>query len=93
LGNFNSKIKLYRTYHSGGRISLLAFGGIEAYKEVRLPGVLQRIGNCLFFISLLYLKANQKTQIITAIALLLGYWALMTLIPVPELAKQTLKRH
>jgi predicted acyltransferase len=68
----------------------LAFGGIEAYKEVRLPGVLQRIG--VVYFSYLYYAKQIKTQIITVIALLLG-WALMTLIPVPGIVKQTLKRH
>ncbi|SEA76107.1 Predicted acyltransferase [Flavobacterium gillisiae] len=92
LGNFNSKIKLYLALTIFAAYLFLAFGGIEAYKEVRLPGVLQRIGIVYFFISLLYLKTNQKTQIITAIALLLGYWMLMTLIPVPGIGEANLEK-
>jgi predicted acyltransferase len=92
LGNFNSKIKLYLALTILAVYLFLAFGGIEAYKEVRLPGVLQRIGIVYFFISILYLKSNQKAQIITAIALLLGYWALMTLVPVPGVGEANLQK-
>jgi predicted acyltransferase len=92
LGNFNSKIKLYLALTILAVYLFLAFGGIEAYNEVRLPGVLQRIGIVYFFISILYLKTNQKTQIITAIALLLGYWALMTLVPVPGIGDANLEK-
>jgi predicted acyltransferase len=92
LGNFNSKIKLYLAIAILAAYLFLAFGGIEAYKEVRLPGVLQRIGIVYFFISILYLKSNQKTQILTAIALLLGYWALMTLVPVPDIGEANFEK-
>jgi predicted acyltransferase len=92
LGNFTSKIKLSLALTILALYLFLAFGGMEAYKEVRLPGVLQRIGIVYFFISLLYLKTNQKTQIITAIALLLGYWALMTLVPVPGIGEANLEK-
>jgi predicted acyltransferase len=91
LGNFNSKIKLYLGLTILAAFLFLAFGGIESYKEVRLPGVLQRIGIVYFFISILYLKTNQKIQIITAIALLLGYWAMMTLVPVPGIGEANLE--
>lgn len=92
LGNFDSKIKLYLALTILAVYLFLAFGGIEAYNEVRLPGVLQRIGIVYFFISILYLKTNQKTKIITAIALLLGYWALMTLVPVPGIGEANLEK-
>ncbi|MDR3625241.1 MAG: DUF5009 domain-containing protein [Ignavibacteriaceae bacterium] len=49
----------------------------------RIPGVLQRIAVCYFIASLIFLKANTKTISYTAGALLLIYWGLMTLIPVP----------
>lgn len=83
LGNFEQKIKLYLVLALFFIFMFLAFSGIEAYQEVRLPGVLQRIGLVYFFASLVYLKTNIKGQILTVALLLLGYWAVMTLIPVP----------
>lgn len=83
LGNFEQKIKLYLVLALFFIFMFLAFSGIEGYREVRLPGVLQRIGIVYFFASLVYLKTEIKGQIITVALLLLGYWAAMTLIPVP----------
>lgn len=83
LGNFNLKIKTYLTLFVFVSLLLLAYSGIEAYQEVRIPGVLQRIGIVYFFVSLLYLKTSRKAQLLTAIALLLVYWGLMALVPVP----------
>ena len=50
---------------------------------LRLVGVLPRIGVVYIITSLIFLKANIKTQGIIGVLLLLGYWAVMTLIPVP----------
>jgi len=50
---------------------------------VRIMGVLQRIAVCYLCAALIFLHTNWKQQAIIAAALLLLYWALMTLIPVP----------
>jgi len=50
---------------------------------LRIPGVLQRIAVCYFFAALAYLFLPRRGRILTVAALLLGYWALMTLLPVP----------
>ena len=83
LGDFEQKIKFYLVSIVFLIFMFLAFSGIEAYQEVRLPGVLQRIGIVYFFTSLIYLKTKFNTQISIVAILLLGYWAIMTLIPVP----------
>lgn len=51
--------------------------------KLRIPGVLQRIGVVYFITSIIFLKANIKWQAIIGIFLLLLYWFLMTVIPVP----------
>jgi len=53
------------------------------FSTLRYPGVLQRIGLCYFFASMIILHTRQRGQIIWMIVLLLGYWPLMTLIPFP----------
>ena len=52
--------------------------------RMRVMGVLQRIALCYFFAALLTLKTGLRTRIAAVAGLLLGYWALMTLVPVPE---------
>jgi len=51
---------------------------------VRIMGVLQRIAVCYLIASLIFVRTNWKQQAIIAVALLLVYWALMTLINVPN---------
>ncbi len=83
MGNFTLKIKTYFAFIIFGVLLFLAYSGIEAFQDVRIPGVLQRIAIVYFFVSLLYLKTNQKTQLLIVAALLLLYWGLMALVPVP----------
>ena len=56
-------------------------------RTMRVMGVLQRIALCYFFAALLTLKTGLRTRIAAVAALLLGYWALMTLVPVPGYGK------
>ena len=53
------------------------------FGTMRIPGVLQRIAVCYLAVAVIYLHTNWKQQAGIAAVLLLGYWALMTLIPVP----------
>lgn len=53
------------------------------WPEMRWPGVLQRIGLCYFFAALLVMNTKWHTQAIVVAAILLLYWAALTLIPVP----------
>mgnify|MGYP003288910584 CR=1 FL=1 len=50
---------------------------------MRIPGVLQRIGVAYIAAALLTLRTSAKAQLLIVASLLLGYWALMTLVPVP----------
>jgi len=56
---------------------------IERLSTLRIPGVLQRISIVFLISSIIYLKTNWLSQIRIALVLLLGYYLLMTLIPVP----------
>nr|WP_315156604.1 DUF5009 domain-containing protein [uncultured Flavobacterium sp.] len=92
MGNFDAKLKTYLAVSIFIIYMILAYSGIETYQSVRLPGVLQRIGIVYFIASLLYLKTTQRTQLLTAIGILLGYWAIMTLIPAPGFEITNLER-
>ena len=49
----------------------------------RIPGVLQRIAIVYVAVAVLTERTSWRTQIIAAAAALGGYWAVMTLVPVP----------
>lgn len=92
MGSFSNRLKNILAFTILFLYLILAYGGFVDYQDVRLPGVLQRIAIVYFVVSLLYLKASRRTQIITGIVLLLGYWAIMTLVPVPGFGEANLER-
>ena len=51
--------------------------------HTRFPGVLQRIGVCYGLAALLFLFTTVRVQRLVLGGCLLGYWALITLVPVP----------
>lgn len=71
----------------------LAFGLIPKFDfaHVRIPGVLARIAVVYLIISLLYLKTSSKTRIWICGGLLVGYYLLMTLVPVPGVGYSNLE--
>ncbi len=50
---------------------------------IRIPGVLQRIAVCYLVASLVFLTFGRGAQLLIATIALFGYWAALTLIPVP----------
>ncbi len=57
---------------------------IHRVEHLRVLGVLQRIALAYFCGALLTLRTTWKQQIGILFVLLFGYWALMTLVPVPD---------
>lgn len=66
----------------------LAFSAFPYYPltritNMRFPGVLQRIGVAYILGAFLAWKTTPKQQCAIIVVILLGYWAVMTLVPVP----------
>jgi predicted acyltransferase len=51
--------------------------------DIRIPGVLQRVALCYFFSTFIVLNLRISKQAITTACLLILYWILMKLVPVP----------
>jgi predicted acyltransferase len=65
-------------------LGVIFYGGIsQHWSDIRFVGVLQRIAVCYLFASFLFLNFNRGGLIVALVALLGGYWALMTFMPVP----------
>jgi len=61
----------------------LFYGGVsESWSDIRLLGVLNRIALCYLFTSLLFLNLRPPGLIVAFVAIVAGYWALMTFVPV-----------
>ncbi|MGE5508540.1 MAG: acyltransferase family protein [Chitinophagales bacterium] len=85
--------------HAGKRALLLFVlgviynGGVSAsplLSNLRLMGVLQRIALVYFFTSLIVLCGGPKRQMVTAGAILVGYWAMLRFVPAPGVAAGSL---
>jgi predicted acyltransferase len=63
----------------------------ERLSTLRIPGVLQRISLVFLFCSLIYFFSGWVGQIRIAAVLLLGYYLLMTLVPVPDFGPANLE--
>jgi predicted acyltransferase len=67
-------------------LGIFMYGGIEhGLAGVRLLGVLQRIAICYFAAALLFCFFRTRGLVAWFAGLLIGYWALMTFVPVPGL--------
>ena len=53
------------------------------FSSFRWAGVLQRIALCYFFAAMIFMNFRIKGQAIAIGSIVFGYWAMMTLIPVP----------
>ncbi|WDF75765.1 heparan-alpha-glucosaminide N-acetyltransferase domain-containing protein [Mucilaginibacter sp. KACC 22773] len=62
------------------------------FAHLRFPGVLQRIGVVFGITAIMYLKTNTRTQIMIAVSCLMGYYLIMTFVPVPGVAHPNLEK-
>ncbi len=61
------------------------YGGLaQGVQDIRLLGVLQRIALCYLAAGLLYCFLKIRGLVVTCACLLVGYWAMMSFVPVPE---------
>jgi predicted acyltransferase len=63
----------------------LLYNGLLHFRftEMRWAGVLQRIAICYFLASILFIRLKPRALALVSAAILLGYWAVMKLVPVP----------
>ena len=60
------------------------------FGRFRIPGILQRIAIVYFVCAVLFLWTSWRAQIGIILAILLGYWVLMTAVPVPGIGPANL---
>ena len=67
-------------------IALIYSGGFtNPWPDMRLMGVLNRIALCYTFGGLLFIFTNVRVMMAVAVALLLGYWALLAQTPIRDI--------
>ena len=72
-------------------LGIFYMGGVaNGFKNVYLAGVLHRIAVAYFFAALIFCFFRVRTMVVICLALLVGYWALMTFVPVPGIGAPSL---
>lgn len=65
-------------------IGLFYYGGLSTpVDHIRFAGVLQRLAACYLFAGIAFLYLRPRMLVALCVSLLLGYWALLTFVPVP----------
>jgi len=65
-------------------LGVFYYGGFSTpFEEIRLLGVLQRIALCYLAAGLIFCYFRPRGWVLWCVGLLVGYWALMTFVPVP----------
>ncbi len=62
------------------------------FETLRIPGVLQRISIVYLISSFIFLKTSIRFQVIFTGLILIGYWILMTVVPVPGIGSANLEK-
>lgn len=84
-GKWAAHKRVFRRFVLLFAIALLYSGGFSrTWPDIRLLGVLNRIALCYLFASLLFLHLRTRGLVVACAALLIGYWALMTFVPFPD---------
>jgi len=69
-------------------LGIFYYGGMNhGFQHIRLMGVLQRLALTYFFTGMLFIHFRMRGLIVAFAALLIGYWAWLSFIPVPGLGK------
>ncbi len=64
-------------------MAVFPFFPMARFTHIRIPGVLQRIGVAYTIAALISMRTTLKQQAVIVASILLGYWFVMTLVPVP----------
>jgi predicted acyltransferase len=66
-------------------VGMFYYGGMSrAWPDVQLMGVLPRIALCYLMGASLYVMLPRKGIVVAAVVCLVGYWAMMTFVPFPD---------
>lgn len=80
--------RIFRRFALMFALGIFYYGGISRGIEgIRIMGVLQRLALCYLFTALLYVHLKPKYLVAVCVALLAGYWAWLSFIPVPGLGR------
>jgi predicted acyltransferase len=83
-GKAGATLKILRRFVILYLLGIFYYGGFSGtIDHIRLMGVLQRLAICYCFAGLAFVWLSPRGMLIACVSLLVGYWALLTFVPVP----------
>jgi predicted acyltransferase len=67
-------------------------GFAKGIDGVRIMGVLQRLALCYLIVSIMFVHLKPKQMAVIGVALLVGYWAWLSFVPVPGLGRVSFEK-
>lgn len=93
-GKWAAHVRLFRRFILLFLLGAFYDSGIsEMAKESPFSGVLQRMAWCYLFTALCFLNFQLRGLIVIFVAILVGYWALLSFVPHPEVDGVTFERN
>jgi len=85
-GKFGAMKRIIRRFVLLFAVALIYSGGTSnQWPDIRLLGVLNRIALCYLFGSLIFCFFKPRAMVAITVALLVGYWALLTWVPIRDI--------
>ncbi len=74
-------------------LGIVYSGGLSRGLDgVRIMGVLQRLALCYLIVSIMFVHLKPKQMALVGVALLVGYWAWLSFVPVPGLGRVSFEK-
>lgn len=74
-------------------LGIVYSGGLaRGLDGVRIMGVLQRLALCYLIVSIMFIHLKPKQMAVIGVALLVGYWAWLSFVPVPGLGRVSFEK-
>ncbi len=87
-GRVGAYRRIFRRFAIMFLLGIVYSGGLSrGIDGVRIMGVLQRLALCYLIVSIMFIHLKPKQMAAVGIALLVGYWAWLSFVPVPGLGR------
>jgi predicted acyltransferase len=92
-GKFGAYRRVFKRFALMFLLGVIYSGGLaRGVDGVRIMGVLQRLALCYLIVSIMFIHLKPKQMAVIGVALLVGYWAWLSFVPVPGLGRVSFEK-
>jgi predicted acyltransferase len=92
-GKFGAYRRVFKRFALMFLLGVIYSGGLaRGVDGVRIMGVLQRLALCYLIVSVMFIHLKPKQMAVIGVALLVGYWAWLSFVPVPGLGRVSFEK-